>query len=488
MKKTWYAILAVVLLVLSTGFIATVGDTYTVSLDISRIDSGFRDYVVTLEKGDEILNIEDVQILDGVLRVKLRSVSRGKDYLSVTGPEDVLYYDGYYVHRFGIITKNTFLGDMTGGTVIPLSIAVYLSAILCSVILRYRRNMKTTIFRYSNIRDLSWIIYLVPLLITQIFFLMSRSGILQAVRGTMSAASVLSFFAMPAAFVVFVFVTISNIQLMRREGRNWRNMLGCILGILVCFGTLFPHLLGEYLQHSTIIDVHNEKGLANHIDIFVENSILTVVTYLEAVLLGTIILSVKAARSVPSFDRDCIVILGSQIKEDGTLTNLLKGRVDRALEFARMQKEASGRDLIFVPSGGRGPDEVISEAEAMKNYLAGSGIPEDMILVEDRSVNTYENMRNSAALIRERLPGSDPRIAFSTTNYHVFRAGILAEQQGIHAEGIGSATKSYFWINAFIREFIATLYSERKWHLLITGIMVLSVLAMTCLIYLSNVL
>ena len=46
-------------------------------------------------------------------------------------------------------------------------------------------------------------------------------------------------------------------------------------------------------------------------------------------------------------------------------------------------------------------------------------------------------------------------------------------------EGVGGKTKSYFMINAFIRELIATLYYERKLHikavvtmLVMVGIMV----------------
>ena len=72
-------------------------------------------------------------------------------------------------------------------------------------------------------------------------------------------------------------------------------------------------------------------------------------------------------------------------------------------------------------------------------------------------------MRNSARLIKEAHPEIEkPRIAFSTTNYHVLRSGLIATSQGIAAEGIGSLTRTYFWINAFIREFIANLVAEKK--------------------------
>ena len=57
-------------------------------------------------------------------------------------------------------------------------------------------------------------------------------------------------------------------------------------------------------------------------------------------------------------------------------------------------------------------------------------------------------------------------IIFSTTNYHVFRSGVIANNQGINCEGIGSKTKWYFYTNALIREFIANIVQERKKHII----------------------
>ena len=59
----------------------------------------------------------------------------------------------------------------------------------------------------------------------------------------------------------------------------------------------------------------------------------------------------------------------------------------------------------------------------------------------------------------------DPVIAFSTTNYHVFRAGILAADLGMNVDGMGAKTKWYFWPNALIREFVGMLVREWKLHL-----------------------
>lgn len=64
-----------------------------------------------------------------------------------------------------------------------------------------------------------------------------------------------------------------------------------------------------------------------------------------------------------------VYILGCGIRKDGTLLPLLKGRVDKAIESYNKQLEATGKKAVFVPSGGQGSDEIISEGEAMKRYL-----------------------------------------------------------------------------------------------------------------------
>ena len=74
----------------------------------------------------------------------------------------------------------------------------------------------------------------------------------------------------------------------------------------------------------------------------------------------------------------------------------------------------------------------------------------ELILQEDRSRNTLENMRLSREIIERE--GGDKRVVFATTNYHVFRSGLWAARAGLEAEGIGSRTKWWFWPNAFLRE------------------------------------
>ena len=484
-KKTLWIVGAAFLAIAAAVMILT-GSSYTLKKEVNDVSLGEEQYRVTLEQDHEIVRVTGQRLEDGVLSVDVRAVSRGKAVVILTDPSGDFYYETVYVHLFGVITVDSFFGVSSGTAILPVLIALYILLLICYLAAQYRSGVRRNLYRYRNIRNMGWIVFLTLTLAGQISGLFNGAGIADAVSGTLHSASNVAFIAFPAAFVVSILVAVSNFRLMRREGRSWRNMLGLLLGLFVCLSTVFPYALGEWLQRTTVVDVHNMGGPGMYIEMAVTNTILVAVSYLECILLGTIILTVKAARRIPAFDKDYILILGCKIRGDGSLTPLLKGRADRALDFARMQKEAGGRDVVFVPSGGQGGDEIMPEAQAVKNYLLEQGVPGERIIAEDGSANTYENFKNSLALIRKDCGGTDPKIAFSTTNYHVFRSGVLAERQGASVEGIGSKTRSYFWINAFVREFIATLAAEWKRHLAVIAALVLTVIAMVAVVMLSN--
>ena len=198
-------------------------------------------------------------------------------------------------------------------------------------------------------------------------------------------------------------------------------------------------------------------------------------------IIGAIIVSSMTARYKPRYNKDFIIILGCAIKADGTPLPLLKGRIDKALEFRNKQKEQTGKELIFVTSGGQGKNEVISESASMKKYLLEHGVPESQIIEEDKSTNTYQNMKFS----KEKIDAVNPngKIAFATTNYHVFRSGIFARNVNMRAVGMGAKTKTYFWPNALVREIIGLLSAQRKKQSIIIVGMIAIYMALTLAAY-----
>jgi uncharacterized SAM-binding protein YcdF (DUF218 family) len=160
--------------------------------------------------------------------------------------------------------------------------------------------------------------------------------------------------------------------------------------------------------------------------------------------------------------------LGCGLQRGDTVTKLLAGRLDRAIQ----QYALDGMKATLLVSGGKGADEKVSEAFAMKEYLLGKGIPETQVIMEDKSASTLENMKFSKKIMEEIKP--DYTCIAVTSNYHVLRTAILAKNVGLNAQGIGGKTAFYYLPAAFIREYVAIIFNYK-------ALVVLYILGVLCL-------
>ena len=144
---------------------------------------------------------------------------------------------------------------------------------------------------------------------------------------------------------------------------------------------------------------------------------------------------------------DAVIILGAQVRPDGTPSVQLSWRLDAAAEaFA-------ARSVPIVLCGAQGADEPMTEAEAMKRYLLDKGIPSEFLLLDDASFNTRQNLRNAQSLLQERADVG--RVLIVSSDYHVPRAIALAGDLGLDATGLGSPCLPEYWIKNHAREALA---------------------------------
>lgn len=142
-------------------------------------------------------------------------------------------------------------------------------------------------------------------------------------------------------------------------------------------------------------------------------------------------------------DLDYVIVLGAKVKRDG-ISKSLQMRLDRAIEYGEKNP-----DTIFILSGGKGPDEPVSEAEAMREYMVYNGIKEEQTILEERSTSTVENIAYSRVAIeddmaRRRVTGH-VKIGVITSDFHVFRARQIAKKWGI-PDIYGIASRSDIWL------------------------------------------
>lgn len=249
---------------------------------------------------------------------------------------------------------------------------------------------------------------------------------------------------------VIVFLSVNALVVIRHEGVSLATLLPALLALA----------LSAYLVFYPVLFVlHAPRWLLGVGALIVCEGLWFFFTFAALLLYSWFY------RILPRKRRyDYIIVHGAGLNADRP-TPLLKGRLDKAVQLWNRQ----GRRGTIIVSGGQGADEVVSEAQAMRDYLVKDlGIARDSIMMEDRSTTTYENLRNCKRIIDARsvaAPGSAPasgsggaqpyRAALVTSDYHVLRACEYAHRLGLRADGIGSHTASYYWPAAFIREFIA---------------------------------
>ena len=463
-KKIWLINLGVLLAAaLSVFFMLSERGHYTLHTNSFSSNDDVRLSVEVSFAPEGIVRLADAHMKNGEMILEFDAVSPGETTVNI---KRKFYEEGDWIHEqarilrvvpFNIIVDKTYgIGTFNGyyGVVCTIIGTLAFSwVILLWMFFDYRQKGQ---FCYQMIACGGVSIYFLVLSMF-LFYKLVNNG----VRGfgdflfyVTNIGIYLLLALTPVMFVLSALLFFSNIWLIRHEGRRPANTLGIIFAILWVLGTILTVGAGV----TTVFDIW---GFPNG-ELF-RNIFIYIVCYFECMFLSTVACSFLAAKYVPDADRDYIIILGCRMKKDGSLTPLLKGRVDAALKFERAQAKRTGKHAVFVPSGGQGEGEVIPESEAMARYLLEQQIPAERILQENQSTSTFENMKLSKKVI-EAHGGriGEKRIAFATTNYHIFRGYVLAQKNGFDAKGISARTKFYFFPNAFLREFVG-LIVDRKW-------------------------
>ena len=177
--------------------------------------------------------------------------------------------------------------------------------------------------------------------------------------------------------------------------------------------------------------------------------VIVVAIILYAGVMGYVLIREKGVSSaVPSAENyDAIIVLGAQVRPDGSPSVQLSWRLDAAVEAYRKKK------VPVVVCGAKGSDEPMPEAVAMKQYLVEREVEETDILMDPESFNTRQNLQNAAKLLKDKPEVQ--KVLLVTSDYHVPRSLALAKDQGYDAMGLGSPCKPEYWLKNHAREALA---------------------------------
>lgn len=254
--------------------------------------------------------------------------------------------------------------------------------------------------------------------------------------------------------VLIAFLVANGVVMMRKEGRSLGNLLSLIAGV---------GLLAVIVAAAISLRFAGE-----HPWIFVALTFLALVgTWGGYVLTSYLVYDVVYAWIASRTRARYVMVHGSGLIR-GRVPKLLANRVDAGIAHWRRIREEHP-DALLVLSGGQGPDEPRSEASAMAEHAREQGVPDEAIVLEDRSRTTEENLRNTRELVGTRLPADGPGLTV-TSSYHVLRTAALARRVGLDAQVAPARTAGYFWPSAFLREVVALVSRHKILHIVVAAL------------------
>lgn len=141
---------------------------------------------------------------------------------------------------------------------------------------------------------------------------------------------------------------------------------------------------------------------------------------------------------------DAILVLGCQVMEDGSLSLMLKDRLDKAVE---LYKQGIAEKIIVSGDHGR---EEYDEVNAMKNYLIENEIPSENIFMDHAGFSTYESLYRAGYIFKVE------KLTVVTQEYHLYRAVYIGNKLGIETYGVPAEKTLYYGqTSREIREILA---------------------------------
>ena len=141
------------------------------------------------------------------------------------------------------------------------------------------------------------------------------------------------------------------------------------------------------------------------------------------------LLSVDEASNLENVD--CIIVLGCQVRPDGSLSDMLQDRLVRGLE---LYEDGVAPKLLMSGDHG-GP--YYNEVGAMKRYAVENGVPSEDVFMDHAGFSTYETVYRAKEIFQAR------KVVIVTQGYHLHRALYIAKQLGLEAYGVASDLRTY---------------------------------------------
>ena len=165
-----------------------------------------------------------------------------------------------------------------------------------------------------------------------------------------------------------------------------------------------------------------------------------------ACLFHDLVAAAQAADRPEAVGPCTVLVLGCEVRGLRPI-KMLAARIDSAYDYLTANPEA-----VCVVCGGMADDEIIT-AQCIRDELVRRGIDPRRIYLEEKSLNTRQNISYAVDLIQAN--GLPAEVAVASDNFHQLRAVIYARGSGLEAQSLGC--RSYWLLSPgyWARETIA---------------------------------
>ncbi len=147
---------------------------------------------------------------------------------------------------------------------------------------------------------------------------------------------------------------------------------------------------------------------------------------------------------------DVAIVLGGMFEYNADIETIsIRRQGDRLFQAFTLYKTGKVNKLLITGDSGYVTDRGLHEAKQVKEILIQWGVPSKDILTEEKSINTHENARETAKILRTSYPHLDQFILV-TSGIHMKRALACFEAEGIHCTPFSTdlyanQSGSYYW-------------------------------------------
>lgn len=223
-----------------------------------------------------------------------------------------------------------------------------------------------------------------------------------------------------------------------------------IVSGFVAFSSMFC-LLGTILFFYGLIELKFNINIWGRIPKFLRSTIIVLFSISISIFIIIEGIIIYNGHHYDKERPDYLMILGAGLRGSKISTSLLY-RLETAIDYNKLYP-----DVKIIVSGGQGPDEDISEAKAMKDYLIKNGIDENLIISEDKSTNTYENFLFTKELLMSESEKDDITVTVISNNFHMYRAKYLGKLVGFKCLGYPAPSHAASSFIFYTREFFGVL-------------------------------